>query len=125
MGIDYSFLRDIPGAICKPSSRQLEKGRKDRAEHKTKGQVRAECVERDGYCRPAEMCRSLCAGQSEWAHVEPRSATRGMEPTRRHSTMNSMMCCKRHHMELDAHLWDVIYIDAERGADGPIEVSYR
>lgn len=48
-----------------------------------------------------------------------------MEPTRRHSTQNSMMACKRHHMELDAHLWDVHYIDPERGCDGPLEVRYR
>jgi len=48
-----------------------------------------------------------------------------MDPSLRHTTQNTMMACKRHHMEFDAHLFDVRCIDPERGADGPVEVVYR
>jgi hypothetical protein len=126
--VDYSFLSQIPGAILKPTSRKTLKGRKDRAEYKTKAQVRAECVERDGYCRIAEMAhRTLCAGRSEWMHLEEgrRSQTRGMAPEKRHTTRLSLMGCKRHHLEYDAHVFDVDFIDPERGADGALQVTYR
>lgn len=36
---------------AKPPKRKTLKGRKDRAEAKVKKTVRAQCVERDGYCR--------------------------------------------------------------------------
>lgn len=107
------------------TSRKTLNGRADRAEKKTKTHVRIECVDRDNYCRTTEMMRDVCQGPSEWSHIEPRSATRGMAPDRRHSTRTSMMLCRKHHQQLDAHLWDPHFIDDDKGADGPIEVRYR
>lgn len=110
------------------TSQKTLNGRADRAEKKTKTQVRAECVNRDEYCRVSSMAhRTPCRGRSEWTHLEHkrRCFTRGMKPTDRHSTVWTCQMCEGHHDEYDAHLFDVHFIDEERGADGPIEVQYR
>lgn len=88
-------------AIPKPERRKTTKGREDRQERKTKTQVRAECVERDGWCRVAEMMRTVCIGKSEWAHLEAkrRSFTRGMKPTDRHDTRWTCQMCQHHHQQ--------------------------
>lgn len=122
--------RPKPGSgqyLSKGDSRKRIKGREDRAEKKTKTQVRAECVDRDGYCRVAEMMRTLCNGPSQWTHLEDkrRCFTRGMKPTDRHSTQWTCQMCQGHHAAYDAHHFDVRFIDEDKGADGAIEVVYR
>src|SRR5688500_14894677 len=87
-------------SLWKGDSRKRIKGRKDRAEANVKRQVRAECVERDGYCLVlTRLGLPGCKGESTWAHFSGhrRSQTRGMPPERRHDSRFSGMLCKRHH----------------------------
>ncbi len=93
--------------------------------------VRAECVERDGYCVFAwwsvahRMPRVVgaCDGRSEWMHIEKhkRFKTRGMEPTERHTAVGSMMGCERHHDMYDSG--EIRLTLTEAGAHGPIRVE--
>ena len=117
-------------------TRRLVKGRKTRAAAKVVTSVRAQCVERDGYCRMsrwysidgednyARGVDTFCSGPSEWAHVgeHTRAKTRGMAPERRHTTAGSLMLCRRHHHDLDAHRITVDALTAA-GADGPLRFA--
>lgn len=116
----------------KPEPRKRVKGRKDRREAAIKKSVRAQCVERDGYCLIAsQLLRSLrdllgpCGGQSEWAHVgrQRRCFTRGQAPEVRHTTAGSGMLCERHHDAYDAHAFD--FETDEAGMDGMIGIVRR
>jgi len=127
MSIDYSSL-----TFPKGTPRRLAKARKDRAEVKVKKSVRAQCVERDGFCRyPVDvshdttewfLAMTSCHGPLEWAHLHARrrSQTRGEAPEKRHTTAGSLMLCRFHHRAYDAHR---LFITAltRRGADGPLK----
>lgn len=114
---------------AKPPKRKTLKGRKDRAEAKVEKAVRAQCVDRDGYCRiqkdvawPVDGQRYTCDGESQWAHMHARrrSQTRGRDPEVRHSSRYSFMACAFHHSEYDAHRL-IITARTRKGADGPLK----
>lgn len=131
------------GVACpKPISRKRLKGRKDRAEAKVKKSVRAQCVDRDGYCRVGDWERNpddwhadvlagdACEGPSQWCHMKThrRSATRGQAPMRRHTTAASFIGCQKHHAQYDGRAKPRLFIE-ERiwplGADGPLHMFYE
>jgi len=115
-------------------SRKKAKARTKRQEAKVAKSVRAQCVERDGYCLIASrvpfsvrVLLGPCEGLSEWAHVEGhrRCFTRGQAPEVRHTTAGSGMLCHGHHVAYDAHEWDFDVFDTERGIDGAFAVIRR
>lgn len=128
MAIDYSHLAQPKGV-----SRKTLKGRKDRVEAKVTKAVRAACVYRDGYCRvsaqPRGFGRALdvwglsedCSGPAEWAHMHERrrSKTRHMAAEIRHDARYSLLLCRFHHREYDAHRL-IITALTRKGADGPL-----
>lgn len=136
--LDAAIRQPRPNA--KPEPRKRTKGRKLRAEGKVKTSVRAACVARDFECRlgagtsadwpqgadrfiPLSLFFDLpCAGLSEWAHMHAkrRSQTRGQAPERRHDTAHSLMLCKFHHQEYDAHRLRITAL-TRKGADGPLK----
>lgn len=92
--------------IPKPEPRSRIKRRKQREEAAVIRQVRAACVERDGYCALRGWgWVGLCNGPSEMAHLPShrRSKTRGMAPEARHVVNGAVMLCRTHHAMLDAH----------------------
>lgn len=125
--MDYEWLRKVPGAIPKPEPRKRTDGRKRRSEARVKREVRAEVAERDPSCRFEGMAPTVCCGWLQWMHLKPRTRaqTRGMDPEYRHTTTYTAMGCKGHHELYDAGVFDVVYLDADRGADGPIEIVRR
>lgn len=123
-------------ACPKPRKRATVKRSRDRAEATIKREVRAACVERDGYCRlwarpwrggfDVEVNTSWCGGDSQWAHMEGfrRFETRGKPPEERHCTHGSLMLCQRHHDAYDGRpTGKTLAITAlsDRGADGPLK----
>lgn len=108
------FKHDIP-------TRKRLKSKKDRDEAKVKKAVRAECVERDGYCLVGKLGVLGCKGRSTWAHLSGhrRSQTRGMPPTIRHNTMWTAMLCERHHSQEERNKFRVVYRTVEY-ANGPV-----
>jgi len=109
------------------------KARAKRQESKHAKCVRAQCVERDGYClfRSRRVASGFagygwCDGPSEWAHIgqHRRCHTRGMEPEQRHTTAGSAMLCKRHHAAYDAHEFD-IQPTTTAGMDGNFRLITR
>ena len=113
--------------LQKPEPRARVKRRRLRIEGQVAARVRRECVERDGYCRLAEVeIVADCFGPSQWAHLEDkrRFKTRGMEPAERHCTEWSLMLCQRHHDDYDQHRID-IQAATSRGADGPLGMACR
>lgn len=111
--------------IPKPEPRKRIKARAKRAEGKVKGSVRAQCVERDGYCRFVQVQTVLgkCDGPSEWAHALQRFRTRGMAPEARHQTATSMILCQAHHFALDKGTGaDRLKVNplTDDGLDGPV-----
>lgn len=113
-GIDWSQFR-----LPKPELRARVKSRKRRRETAIKDYVRAKVADRDGHCRLVGAPFGPCAGESEWNHLERRSATLGMDPERRHRSDRSVMNCARHHGMVDQHEIGWEYL-TERGADGPM-----
>lgn len=117
----------IGGVACpKPEKIARVKGRKDRAEAKVKKSVRAQCVERDGFCRYGKLEHvAPCQGSSQWAHMgkKRRAKTRGMAPTIRHTTADSLMLCQRHHDEYDNRRKPRLWIRelTEDGANGSLQ----
>ena len=116
----------------KPRPRASLKAARDRREAKVEKQVRAACVERDGYCRVAAGrdgdCRFgvpiLCAGLSQFVHLPPRTRahTRGEAPEQRHQTAWTGMFCQAHHDRIDGRRlpkMTVEFLTADR-ADGPL-----
>lgn len=102
----------------KPGPTARARAKRRRKERPIIQSVRAQCVERDGYCRLALF--GDCDGPSEWMHLEgkKRARTRGMAPEARHTTSHSMMGCSKHHALYDA---GILTIEMGRlGADGPI-----
>ncbi len=129
------------GVACpKPTSRKTLKGRKDRAEAKQVKTVRAICVDRDGKCRVFKTIAGeyggwailgalvqlemeyLCDGPSEWAHMHSRrrSQTRNQAPEIRHDSAHSLMLCRFHHTEYDAHRLSITAL-TRKGADGALK----
>jgi len=113
----------------KPVKRVTVKRRRQRQARKVVQSVRAQCVERDGYCRASGMGRygwndgriwrnfiSLCHGQSEWAHLgeKKRFKTRRQAPEVRHTTAGSLMLCRFHHRAYDRGKLRIIGDDANR-----------
>jgi hypothetical protein len=92
-------------ALAKLEPRKRVKARKRRHAAKVVKSVRAQCVERDGYCRAGwDRPVALCHGVSEWAHLgdKKRFKTRGQAPEIRHTTAGSLMLCQKHHADYDA-----------------------
>jgi hypothetical protein len=99
--------------LAKPEPRKRVKGRKQRHAAKVVKSVRAQCVERDGYCKAGAAIRTqpwlesqrlgTCEGVSEWAHLgdKKRFKTRGQAPEIRHTTAGSLMLCTKHHDDYD------------------------
>lgn len=106
----------------KPGPTARARAKRRRAEAPVASGVRAQCVDRDGYCR--FMGLSPCAGPSQWMHLEEkkRARTRGMKPEERHTTSHSMMGCERHHGLYDTGQIQIAM--TERGADAPINATY-
>jgi hypothetical protein len=112
----------------KPEPRRTAKARKAREEAAVKRQVRAACVRRDGACRIWRDHATWafdCDGPSEWAHLgdHRRSRTRGQDAEVRHTTAGSLMLCRRHHQQYDAHRIEILPRTAQ-GADGPLTIGY-
>ncbi len=141
MALTLPSLNGQPSRACpKPESRKRVKGWKDRAEAKQIKTVRATCVERDGKCRVFKTLTGehggwailgalvqlemeyLCDGPSEWAHMHSRrrSQTRNQSPEQRHDTAHSLMLCRFHHAEYDAHRLHITAL-TRKGADGPLK----
>lgn len=100
-------------------TRGAEKRAERRDESAVKSVVRQACVDRDGYCRMSEWDPYGCAGPSEWAHFGEgrRSKTRGMEPEERHTTVWSLMLCRRHHALEERHTIRIEPLNAGLGAN--------
>ncbi len=131
---------EIHGPISKGKTRKQIKARKDRAEAKVKTSVRTACVARDGQCRYFRTIAAVydgwafvaalhqiqtndkCDGPSQWAHIHAkrRSQTRGQTPELRHDTAHSLMLCRFHHTEYDAHRLLITAL-SRKGADGPLK----
>jgi hypothetical protein len=125
-----------PGRPRKPKGPTARyRAKRRRAEGPVKKAVRAECVERDGWCVikrsgfPTDVFAPdvdvTCAGQSEWAHMHSRrrSQTRNQAPGVRHDTKHSFMACKRHHDQYDGRQSPRLFVTAltDKGADGPLK----
>lgn len=126
--------------LSKGRTRNSLKAKKDRAEATVKKYVRALCADRDNFCRTrmpldgdtAQTADPFltwpwcgrCNGPLEWAHmhVKRRSQTRGQAPEIRHTTKDSLMLCRFHHQEYDAHRLKITAL-TRRGADGPLRFS--
>lgn len=133
--------------LSKGRTRKSLKAKKDRAEATMKTSVRAQVFQRDQGCRllagfewysqpynggpfvttftgPFQVHE--CVGDPEWAHmhVKRRSQTRGQAPEIRHTTKDSLMLCRFHHQEYDAHRLKITAL-SRRGADGPLKFSRR
>ncbi len=122
----------------KPKPRRLVKAAKKRLERVMIGQVRDQCVLRDGFCRFAlDVSRAtglpliaawldFCSGPSEWAHLGrlKRSRTRGMPASQRHTTAGTMILCRKHHHLEEIGLLKVEY-ETDRGADGLVRFEER
>ena len=118
------------GIACpKPEPRKRVKARRQRQAAKVVKSVRAQCVERDGYCRWARRWFTntiycpACSGPSEWAHFaeKKRYKTRGMSPEVRHTTAGSFMLCRLHHVAYDrTHTLKIVPLTS-KGADGPLQ----
>jgi hypothetical protein len=111
-------------ACPKPEPRTRINARAKRQEASVKKSVRAECVERDGYCALAPYAWRLgpCAGKSEWAHEHSRrrSKTMKMPAAYRHDRRLTFMACTRHHRNYDLHEFSIVV--GEAGMDGPFDV---
>ncbi len=119
-------------------SAKRAKARAKRQEAAHAKQVRAQCVERDGYCLIATQRRQgaigglawlfleRCDGPSEWAHVgqHRRCHTRGQSPEQRHTTSGSAMLCQKHHDAYDRHVFDLKRFEGY-GADDHFHVVIR
>ncbi len=112
----------------KPGPTAKARAKRRRAERPVVKSVRAQCVERDGYCRLAAL--SPCNGPSEWAHLgaKKRARTRGMLPEERHTKAGSFMACRRHHQLYDAGLIEIAVIPESYGplpygADAPMRTQ--
>lgn len=127
--------RAVPKA--KIQTRKSAKSRKQRAEALQKKVVRLKCVLRDGQCRLLTETVSpefgvwlwlngekFCSAESEWAHLHTRrrSQTRNQAPEIRHDTKHSLMLCRFHHREYDAHRLQITAL-TRAGADGPLKFS--
>ncbi len=116
------------GEPCpKPTPRRIVKARKQRQVAKVVKSVRAQCVERDGYCRVGSCAWMFCAGRSEWAHLgeKKRYKTRGMPAEIRHTTADSLMLCHLHHVAYDrTHTFKIVPLTS-LGADGPLRFDVR
>ena len=128
-------------ASCpKPELRRTVRMRAKRQAAKVVKVVRAQCVERDGYCRIGEWENNpddlhdgaltgegepliACDGRSEWAHLgeQKRFKTRGQPATKRHTTAGSLMLCQRHHRDYDAGRMEIRGDDA----NGVLDFWYR
>lgn len=103
--------------IAKPETRKRVKGRKQRRAARVVKSVRAQCVERDGYCRvAAQFMDAKCEGVSEWAHLgdKRRFKTRGRAPESRHTTAGSLMLCTAHHRAYDQRRLAIVGEDADQ-----------
>ncbi len=117
-----------------PTARSRAKRR--RAEAPVAKRVRAECVERDGYCLlqrvvPRDVIAPNlfpidCNGPSEWCHMHDRrrSKTRNMAPEIRHDSAYTFMGCQRHHDQYDGRQGPRLFITAltRAGANGPVKI---
>lgn len=111
----------------KPEPRRKGKARAKRLEAAVVQDVRARCVERDGYCRIHQATHhglDYCYGPSEWAHMHDkrRSKTVGQAPVVRHTTQGSFMACQKHHGQYDRHEIQVEAI-TQHGADGTLRIA--
>lgn len=108
--------------LPKPEPYRRVKARRARHESAVKREVRAACVERDGYCRLAFRGMGPCGGPSEWMHMswKRRSLTMGQAAEARHTTSGSAMGCRLHHQRLDhkASPWIDVEPLTDSGADG-------
>lgn len=95
------------------------------AEQRYANGIREEVILRDPTCRAANKGVGPCTEGWEWAHLgnKRRCFTRGMAPEDRHSTAWTMGACRGHHRLLDAHAFDVEYLEPEIGANGRLRFS--
>ena len=130
----YTAKRRKPGLTAKARAKRR------RAEDPVKRAVRADCVERDGYCVlqrivprdviAADLFPIDCNGPSQWTHMHARrrSQTRNQAPEVRHDTRYSFMACERHHDQYDGrHYRYRLFVTAltRAGADGPLKIRRR
>ncbi len=119
--------------FAKGPTRARVKRKKQRAERAVIAAVRAAVVARDRTCRIFldEMIdedptlwrlAADCCWPLEWAHLHShrRAQTRGQAPEQRHTTAGSLMLCRWHHAELDAHRLKITCL-TKKGCDGPLK----
>jgi hypothetical protein len=106
--------------------RKREKAAARRREDKVKERVRAEVDARDKGrtttgCRYPHDSSWSCGEWLEWAHVgESRAKTRNQDPEVRHTTEGTCMLCRwAHHVQVDGHVVDVVFL-TDAGCDGPL-----
>ncbi len=116
------------------STKATRKRKADAHERSVKDQVRAACVERDGYCRVASLAKQdtrmwqadefPCSGWSEWAHLgeHRRAKTRGQIPEARHTVAGSLQLCTAHHFAYDERTLTIDPL-TDLGANGPLWIQ--
>lgn len=130
MSIDYSVL-----PLPKGKTRKQVKAKAGRAEAAVKKIVRAEVAYRDGHCRIYQVFGPAiydhhappgmfleCEGPSEWAHLRRRSQTRGLAPEIRHTTADTLMLCRKHHADEEAHRLRVTAL-TRKGCNGHLKFT--
>jgi predicted restriction endonuclease len=101
----------------KPESRTVERRRETRRQRRLTAAVREAVVKRDPRCR---VCGIVFCGavRAELHHLRFRSQGGAT------STQNTLLVCSAcHHGQIHGRLVTLVPVDAERGADGVVEVQ--
>jgi hypothetical protein len=132
VGPDRSGEEDSMTPCPKGKTRKQLKAAKDRRASIVQKLVRAACCARDLFCRVGTDSLlydhtpvfTECSPVQEWAHMHShrRSQTRGQAAEKRHTTMGSLMLCRHHHAEYDAHQLKITAL-TRAGADGPLKFT--
>lgn len=95
--MDYSFLKDVPGAISKPEPRCVTKRRKDKLDAKNERACREITRKRDkGKCR--------IPGCGDRAHHLHHIVFRSKSKVNRWATGRCLWLCVDHHRLVHAHV---------------------
>ena len=109
--MDYSWLKEIPGAIQKPEPRVIKKARKQKESDKAERACRQIVKARDkGRCR-VPNCNNR---DVEMHHITFRSHSR----KRKWDPKNNALICKRHHQMRHGGV-----IDIQGDADGELVIT--
>jgi hypothetical protein len=110
--MDYSWLKDVPGAVCKPEPRKRTKARKVRVRRDRTAEIRAYV-----FARERDICRCCRMRAAESMHELRPKSLRG-----RVSRTNSVAVCgdgvRGCHGFLQRH--EISFTAGIEGAEGPL-----